>query len=74
MSRELTVLVEHGELYFIASVIGLPGCFTQGETVDVLKVHVYEAVAAYLDIENPDVKFIWVKCLREDKHEQCFEN
>ena len=55
MSREFTVVVEQGEKRLIASISELPGCFTQGDSLDDLTVNVKEAIALYLDIEKLEI-------------------
>jgi len=39
-----------------AEVAGLPGCFTQGETLDELYSNLKEAIACHLDSETEDVR------------------
>ena len=59
------VIIEKGEDgYFISEVIGLPGCHTQGKTLDELMKRTKEAISLCLkcqkDIESSD-KFIGVQ-------------
>jgi len=55
--REFNVLIEKGEdNYFIAEVIGLPGCRTQAKSLDELMKRVKEAISLYLKSENHPVK------------------
>ena len=39
-----------------AEVAGLPGCFTQGETLDELYSNLAEAIACHLDTDVQDVR------------------
>ncbi len=39
-----------------AEVDGLPGCFTQGETLDEIYSNLKEAIACHLDLETDDVR------------------
>jgi len=39
-----------------AEVAGLPGCFTQGETLDEIYRNLTEAIACHLDLEKDDVR------------------
>lgn len=55
MNREFTVVIEQGESHLIATVVELPGCYTQGDTLDELMVNIKEAIALYLDSESPDI-------------------
>ena len=48
-----TVLVhdtEEDETGYWAQVVELPGCFTQGETLDELKVNAQDAIEGYLEV------------------------
>jgi len=50
MKREFTVVVEQGEDgYLIGSVPELPGCFSQGKTVDELLERMKEAISLCLE-------------------------
>lgn len=50
MPREFTVVIERDEEgWLVATVPSLPGCHTQGTTMDELIDRVREAIAAYLD-------------------------
>lgn len=39
-----------------AEVAGLPGCFTQGETLDELYHNLAEAIASHLDLDTDSVR------------------
>lgn len=54
MNREFTVVIEQGETRFIAVVPELPGCFTQGDSLDDVQANIKEAIAVYLDIDHQD--------------------
>ena len=64
MSATLTSLetiykaVVHPEVEggYWAEVAGLPGCFTQGNTLDELYSNLKEAIACHLDLETNDVR------------------
>ena len=61
MSQEFTVVIEQGEDgYFISEVVELPGCHTQGKTIDELLERTKEAISLYLEVEKdiPQEKFI----------------
>lgn len=47
-----TVLIEVSEEGFAASVPGLPGCHSQGETEDEALANIREAIREYLDVVN----------------------
>ncbi|MBT4936762.1 type II toxin-antitoxin system HicB family antitoxin [Candidatus Peregrinibacteria bacterium] len=47
--HDYTIIVEQGEDgYLIASVIGLPGCYTQAKTYDQLLGRIKEAITLYV--------------------------
>ena len=39
-----------------AEVAGLPGCFTQGQTLDEIYRNLTEAIACHLDLDRDDVR------------------
>lgn len=48
-----TVLIhdtEEDETGYWAQVVELPGCYTQGETLDELKVNAQDAIEGYLEV------------------------
>ena len=54
---EYTVIIEQGvDGYLVASVVELPGCFTQARTKDELMERVREAIEAYLEVASPDTE------------------
>jgi predicted RNase H-like HicB family nuclease len=55
MSTEYTVVIEKDEDgYFVGSVPALPGCHTQGVSIDQLLERMQEAIALWLEIEGED--------------------
>lgn len=49
------VIVEQDEDdMFVSEVVGLPGCHTQGETLDELMKNTKEAISLYLKCKNID--------------------
>lgn len=57
MVREFEVIIEKGEdNYYIGSVVGLPGCFSQAKTIDELMKRMKEAVELCLEDEEPTTK------------------
>lgn len=49
------VIVEQDEDgMFVSEVIGLPGCHTQGETLDELMERTKEAISLYLKCKKPE--------------------
>ena len=57
MKRKYNVIIEKDEDgWYISEVVGLPGCHTQGKTIDQLIERTKEAIKAYLDTEeDPEV-------------------
>ena len=64
---EFNMIIEKGEDgYLISEVIELPGCHTQGETMEELIANTKEAVSLYLKVvgrEKVTDKFISIKKL-----------
>ncbi len=55
MSTEYTVVIEKDEDgYFVGSVPALPGCHTQGTSIDQLLERMQEAIALWLEVEGED--------------------
>nr|MDO8113613.1 type II toxin-antitoxin system HicB family antitoxin [Candidatus Sigynarchaeota archaeon] len=53
---EYTVIIEQGlDGYLVASVVELPGCFTQARTKQELLSRVKEAIAAYLEATGENI-------------------
>jgi len=50
------VVHEEAEGGYWAEVPDLPGCFTQGETLDALYQNLIEAIACHLDVEMTSVR------------------
>lgn len=55
MDRKFTIEVEQDEDsgWFVATVLELPGCFTQAPDMAALHANVYEAIALYLEVTEP---------------------
>ena len=61
---EFNIIIEKGEDgYLISEVIELPGCHTQGKTMDELIKNTKEAISLYLKATNEDIsdKFIGIQ-------------
>ena len=57
MKREFTIIIEEGkDGYFISEVIELPGCHTQGKTLDELISRTREAIELYIEREDIDIQ------------------
>jgi len=64
--RRFTVLIERDEDgYYVASVVELPGCYTQAKTLSELMDRVKEAIELYLETVGeegvPKVEFIGIQ-------------
>jgi len=60
------VIVEKDEEgFYVSEVVGLPGCHTQGRTMEELIENTKEAITLYLECEKPemiiDSKFIGIQ-------------
>ncbi|MDH7512874.1 MAG: type II toxin-antitoxin system HicB family antitoxin [Clostridiales bacterium] len=56
MNKEYTLIIERGEDgLLIGSILELPGCHTQGKTIEELLFNIREAIELYLEVEKPDV-------------------
>jgi len=56
MNKDYTLIIEKGEDgYFIGSIVELPGCHTQGKTIEEVLSNIKEAVELYLEVEKPEV-------------------
>jgi predicted RNase H-like HicB family nuclease len=65
MQRTYSVIVETDEGGgYIGRVAGLPGCISQGETVDELLEHMKEALELYLSV-TPEAEPVHVYGVRE---------
>ncbi|MCH8067224.1 MAG: type II toxin-antitoxin system HicB family antitoxin [Nanoarchaeota archaeon] len=67
MTKKFTVIIEKDEDgWYVSEVVGLPGCHTQGKTIDQLMERTKEAIRAYLkSSEEPEIsgKFIGIQQL-----------
>jgi len=55
MTRDFSVIIERdAESYYVATVLGLPGCHTQARSLDELMDRVKEAIQVCLDTERGD--------------------
>ena len=55
MSAEYTIVIEKDEDgYYVGSVPALPGCHTQGSSIDQLLERMQEAIALWLEVEGED--------------------
>ena len=67
MFQKFNVVIEPGEDgWFVVTVPGLPGCITQGKTIDEATKNAKEAIEAYLEIRitkslSGPVKFVLEK-------------
>ena len=65
MSKNFMVIIEKDEEgWYVSEVVGLPGCHTQGKTIDQLIERTKEAIKAYLkSSEEPEIsaKFVGVQ-------------
>jgi predicted RNase H-like HicB family nuclease len=53
VNREFSVIIERdNEGYFIASVPSLPGCHTQGRSLDEVMDRIREAISLYTEVET----------------------
>ena len=61
MEKEFTIIIEKDEDgYYVASVVELPGCHTQGKTLDELMKCVREVIELYLEVEKDFLKLNFV--------------
>ena len=52
MTREFNVVIERDEDgFFVASVPALPGCHTQGKSLEELENRIAEAIELYLEVQ-----------------------
>jgi len=61
MEKEFTIIIEKDEdRYYVASVVELSGCHTQGKTLDELMKRIREAIELYLEVEKdfPKLNFV----------------
>jgi len=51
------IIVEKDETgYYVAEVPALPGCFTQGRTIEEVKKNIKEAIEGWLEVMNDKIK------------------
>ena len=57
MPKKFTVVIEKDEDgWYVSEVVGLPGCHTQGKTIDQLMERTKEAIRGYLkSAEEPQI-------------------
>ena len=57
MTKKFTVIIEKDEDgWYVSEVVGLPGCHTQGKTIDQLMERTKEAIRGYLkSAEEPEI-------------------
>ncbi len=57
MSTEYTIVIEKDEDgYYVGSVPALPGCHTQGKSIDQLLERMEEAITLWLEFEGEDAQ------------------
>lgn len=65
MARQFDVLIERDEEgMYVASVPQLPGCHTDGTSIDELMVEIREAIQLYLeaeDLEPSNLEFVGIQ-------------
>ncbi len=70
MLEKFTVVVEQGEDgYLLSEVVELPGCHTQGKTMNQLLERTREAIELYLEVKEPEdikTKFIGLQQIEVD--------
>ena len=55
MSNEYTIVIEKdADGYYVGSVPGLPGCHTQGKSIDQLLERMQEVIALWLEAEGKE--------------------
>ena len=48
---QLTVTIEKDQNgYFVAEVPGMPGCYSQGRTIDEVKANIKEAIEGWIEV------------------------
>ncbi|RLD16300.1 MAG: type II toxin-antitoxin system HicB family antitoxin [Caldiserica bacterium] len=51
------VVIEKDETgYYVAEVPALPGCFSQGKTIEEVKKNIREAIIGWLEVMNEKIK------------------
>ena len=55
MSTEYTIVIEKdGDGYYVGSVPALPGCHSQGKSIDQLLERMQEAIGLWLEVNGED--------------------
>jgi len=53
---DFTLVIEKSEEgMYIGSVVELPGCYTQGNSIEELLTNIKEAIQLYLEAEKPEI-------------------
>ena len=59
------IVVEKDETgYYVAEVPALPGCVTQGRSIEEVKKNIKEAIEGWLEVMNDKVKKLMLRHLR----------
>jgi len=67
VARKFTVIIEKGEKEYIGHVVELPGCHTQGATIDELMENIKEAIELYLEVKGKEIEPVEVVDVRTVK-------
>lgn len=50
---QLKIIIEKDDSgYYVAEVPGMPGCFSQGKTIDEVKKNIAEAIQGWIEVMN----------------------
>lgn len=50
---KIEVIIEKGESgYYVAEVPALPGCISQGKTIEETKINIKEAITGWIEVMN----------------------
>lgn len=59
--RKYNVIIEKDEEgWLVSDVVELPGCYTQGKTMDQLLKRTKEAIQAYIEADEPDISLEFI--------------
>lgn len=65
MKKTFTILIEQDEdAIYVAKVVEMPGCYTQGKTIEQVMERIKEAIQVCLDSEQeelPPLKFVGIQ-------------
>lgn len=62
MARYPVIIEQDEDGFYVGTVPGLPGCHSQGDTVDDLIANMREAIALYVEVEGEQkVNFVGVQ-------------